>query len=132
MHALIIEDEFMVAAQIEDVLRTIGYDSFDFVESEDDAIDAARVRCPDLISVDHRITAGSGVGAVREICADRAIAVVFVTDYREEVESALPDAVIMGKPFAERTLREAVARAVSMTASANASAGRPFASLTAH
>jgi len=123
MHALIIEGQFIVAAQIEDVLRSIGYDSFDFVEREESAIAAAKARCPDLITVDQRITAGSGIAAVREICADRAIAVVFLTDYREEVERAFPEAVIIGKPFAARTLIEAVERAVSLVAPVAESAG---------
>lgn len=120
MHALIIEDRFVVAAQIEDVLREMGYGSFDFVEHEADAIAAAEVRCPDLITADQRLTSGTGVAAIRTICAGQPIPVVFITDYRDEVASAVPGAVIIGKPFAESILREAVARAVEEMATVDA------------
>lgn len=112
MHALIIEDMFLEAAVIEDVLRTLGYTSFDIVDREEDAIRAAEVRCPDLITADQRIREGSGVSAVRLICATRAIPVVFISEYRAEVLRLAPDAVIIGKPFGERTLRDAVEQAI--------------------
>ena len=112
MHALIIEDMFLEAAFIEDVLRTLGYTSFDIVDREEDAIRAAEERCPDLITVDQRITEGSGVNAVRAICATRAIPVVFISEYRAEVLRLAPDAVIIGKPFGERSLRDAVEQAI--------------------
>jgi CheY-like chemotaxis protein len=116
MHALIIEDQFLVAALIEDVLRSLGYTSFDAVDREDDAIRAAEARCPDLITADHRITSGSGVNAVRVICANRAIPVVFISAYRSEVQKLVPGAVLIGKPFGERTLRDAVEQAVLLVA----------------
>jgi len=106
MHALIIEDQFLVAAFIEDVLRDLGYSSFDTVDREDEAIHAGEERCPDLI------TNGSGVQAVRVICAKRAIPVVFISAYRAEVRKLVPDAVLIGKPFTELTLRNAVEQAV--------------------
>jgi CheY-like chemotaxis protein len=112
MHALIIEDQFLIATLVEDVLRTFGYTSFDMVEGEMEAIRAAERRCPDLITADHRLTQGTGVNAVRAICATRAIPVVFITEYRAEVRNLAPDAVLIGKPFGERILREAVEQAV--------------------
>jgi two-component system, response regulator PdtaR len=112
MHALIIEDQFLVAAFIEDVLRTLGYTSFDTVDREEDAIRVAEERCPDLIMADRRLTDGSGVNAVRVICATRAIPVVFISEYRIEVRKLAPDAVLIGKPFGERTLRDAVEQAI--------------------
>jgi two-component system, response regulator PdtaR len=115
MHALIIEDQFLVAAFIEDVLRGIGYTSFDIVDREDDAIRAAEERCPDLITADHRITSGSGVQAVRVICARRAIPVVFISAFRSEVRKLVPGAVLIGKPFVELTLRDAVEQAILLS-----------------
>lgn len=112
MHALIIEDMFLEAAVIEDVLRTLGYTSFDIVDREEDAIRAAEKRCPDLITADQRIRGGSGVNAVRAICGTRAIPVVFISEYCAEVLGLAPDAVIIGKPFGERTLHDAVEQAI--------------------
>lgn len=114
MHALIIEDQFLVAALIEDVLRGFGYTSFDMVDGEDGAIRAAKSRCPDLITADQCLAKGTGVHAVREICAERDIPVVFITEFRADVRRLIPDAIVIGKPFGERILREAVEQAALM------------------
>jgi CheY-like chemotaxis protein len=53
VHALIIEDEMMIAAAIEFVLRDCGFDSFDVASSSLAAIRAAARRCPNLITADH-------------------------------------------------------------------------------
>jgi CheY-like chemotaxis protein len=112
VHALVIEDQFLVATLIEDVLRDLGFTSFDTVDTEPAAILASEQRRPDLITADEQLTEGSGVKAVRAICEERAIPVVFITDYRAEVRRRVPDAVILDKPFGERTLKEAVAQAI--------------------
>lgn len=118
MHALIIEDQFLIAALIEDILRDLGYVSFDLADTEAGAIDAAERKCPDLIVADHRLTDGTGVEAVRTICAEQVIPVVFVSEYQDEVRQLVPEAVLIGKPFGERTLKGAVARAIALSAQA--------------
>jgi DNA-binding response OmpR family regulator len=108
MHALIIEDNAILAFAVEDELREMGYTSFDTVQSEDKAIAAAERRCPDLITADVRLTSGNGVSAVKTICADRSIAVVFIVGNRSDVSNYLPDAVIVPKPFTSCSLMSGV------------------------
>ncbi len=72
----------------------------------------AEEKCPDLITVDERLTNGSGVEAIRHICRDRAIPVVFITAVPIEVSLTLPDAVIVEKPFSTRLLSTAILHAV--------------------
>lgn len=122
MHALIIEDQFLIATLIEEILRDLGYTSFDLAEREAEAIAAAERMCPELIIADQRLTDGTGVAAVRTICAERAIPVVFVSEYQDEVRRLVPDAILVGKPFGERTLREAVAQAIPLAGNSFASA----------
>jgi CheY-like chemotaxis protein len=55
MHALIIEDEPLIAMLIEDCLRLLGYDSIQFAATEAEAVAAASMRCPDLITSDVRL-----------------------------------------------------------------------------
>ena len=112
MHALIIENQFLLATLIEVELRELGYASFEVVDTEADAIRSAAANCPDLITADHRLTEGTGVEAIRMICSERPIPVVFITAYPQEVREKLPDAVLLGKPFAPRALREAVGQAI--------------------
>ena len=115
MHALIIEDQRLFAMLVEDELRELGYTSFDVVETEGAAIEAANSRCPDLITADQRLKSGLGVTAIRAICTGRHIPFVFITSYHQEVREHLPDAVLVGKPFWPPTLRTAIDQAVEVS-----------------
>jgi CheY-like chemotaxis protein len=61
----VIEDRFLIATLIEDELADLGYTSCDIVDTEAAAIEAARVRCPDIITADDRMTTGTGIAAVK-------------------------------------------------------------------
>ena len=111
-HALIIEDHPVIASTIEDELRDCGYASVDIAVSQDEAIRLAEEKCPDLITVDERLDDGSGVAAIRHICRDKAIPVVFITAVPMEVSLVIPDAVILEKPFSTRLLSTAILHAV--------------------
>ena len=115
MHALIIEDQKLFAMLVEDELRELGYTSADIVETETGAIEAAALRCPDLITADQRLANGSGVAAIRAICADRHIPFVFITSYHNEVREEFPHAVLVGKPFWPPTLRQAIDQAIGVS-----------------
>ena len=56
-HALIIEDDAIIALEIEDRLRDLGYDSFDIAVSPAEALSCATARRPDLITADVRSSA---------------------------------------------------------------------------
>ena len=68
MHALIIEDDPLIAMSIEDILTECGFTSFDVVDSTEQALTAARRRCPELITADVELNPGSGIDAVEQIC----------------------------------------------------------------
>ena len=116
MHALIIEDEIMIAAAIEFVLRDCGFDSFDIASSSDAAIAAARRRCPDLITADFKLAAGNGIEAIREICRGPSIPVIFITGHvaAAEVRQQVSDYPVLTKPFSEQTLTYAVAASLGL------------------
>lgn len=116
MHALIIEQEAWTILVIEDALREIGYTSFLVAASHREALDAARACSPDLITAALRLDSGTGLEAVREICGDRPVPVVFVTATPWEVRDQDSSAVIVAKPFGPATLQEGVARAVAAAA----------------
>lgn len=112
MHALVIEDQDLIASLIEDELRELGYTSFDVVAREKEAVRAAEERCPDLITADDRIADGSGVLAVQEICANQVIPVVFIVGNPHEVVPPVPFAAVIGKPFAISALHDAIDKAL--------------------
>jgi CheY-like chemotaxis protein len=113
MHALIIEDSYLLAMEVEDSLRPLGYLSFDIAPDVAGAIEAAEARCPDLIVADQRLDSGTGTDAVRRICAGKMIPVVFVTGSASEVLAELPVAIVVEKPFARAAFQRAIDRAVT-------------------
>ena len=115
MHALIIEDEPIIALLIEEHLRGLGFLTFAFAGSEAGAIEAASERCPDLITADVRLAQGCGIAAVESICSGRPIPVVFITATSWEVRERLCDAILVEKPFAPAELNHALVTAVAGT-----------------
>lgn len=108
MHALIIEDEPFIALMIEDHLRRLGFTSFDFAETEAEAVTAARSRCPDLVTSDVRLPQGCGIAAVDAICGSKRIPVIFITASAWEVRQSSRDAIIVRKPIIASELDHAV------------------------
>jgi CheY-like chemotaxis protein len=111
MHALIIEDEVLVALSIEDSLESLGFVSSQTVATEETAVTAACLHLPDLITADVRLAKGSGITAVRTILRDQQVPVVFITGNVEMVREQMHDAVVLQKPYHEKALRDAIAAA---------------------
>jgi DNA-binding response OmpR family regulator len=111
MHALVIEQDMWITLMIEDALRGLGFASVACAATREEAVAAARRRCPDLITSAIRLGDSSGLDAVREICSERPISVVIVTATPWEARGQISGAVVLPKPFSQRDLLEAVLRA---------------------
>lgn len=111
MHVLIIEDRTVIAMSIEDELRDMGLKSIAIAESKAAAVASARARSPDLILADYDLPDGTGVEAVQEIGHIRPVPAIFLTSLVEELFVALPDAILIEKPFKSSALVAAVNRA---------------------
>lgn len=107
MHALIIEDESLIALAIEDALRGCGFTSFDIAASAEDAIAAAELRCPDLITADVELRPGCGIAAVQSICSGKRIPVLFITGSPAQVRIRMPGHALVEKPFTAGHIIEA-------------------------
>jgi len=117
MHALIIEDEMLIAAVIEFVLRECGFDSFDVAPSSHSAIAAASRQRPDLITADIWLDAGTGLEAVSAISPRASIPVIFITGSAMQIRDQITDYPVLNKPFSQQTLTYAVAASMaSLTA----------------
>ena len=108
MHALIIEDETLIAMAIEEVLRDCGFTSFDIAVSADEAVTAAARKCPDLITADVELRPGCGITAVQSICSERPMPVLFVTGSPGEVRLRMPGHALVEKPFDAGPIKEAI------------------------
>jgi DNA-binding response OmpR family regulator len=108
MHALIIEDESLIAMAIEDALRGCGFTSFDVAVSAEGAAAAAARKCPDLITADVELRPGCGITAVQSICSELPIPVLFITASPGEVRIRMPSHTLIEKPFCPDDLMAAV------------------------
>lgn len=111
-HALIIEDDMIIALEIQELLADLGYRSFDFATTPAEALRSALATPPDLVTADVRIVGGTGLEAVDAIegaIGDRPV--VYITGNVDMVRR--PGAVVVEKPIRERALREAWRQATS-------------------
>jgi two-component system phosphate regulon response regulator PhoB len=117
MHALIIEDQPLIATIIEAVLADCGFATFDVAASSSDAVRAAARRCPDLITADVGLAEGNGIEAIRDICPDLSIPVIFITGRAPaQVRAEISDFPVLHKPFSVQTLTYAVAASMRQRA----------------
>ena len=121
VHAYIIEDDYLIAKTLQDMLEDLGFTKFSFARSEDAAVMGANLPDIDLITADVRLMPGDGVSAVEAICADRNLPVLFITGYREELEERKPDAIVLEKPITP----EALAAAIDQVLPARREGARP-------
>lgn len=113
MHALIIEDDPLIAMSIEDVLAGCGFTSFDVVSSTEQAVAAAGLRCPALITADVQLSPGSGIDAVDQICGGPPIPVIFITGSPADVVRRMPQHPLILKPFTKEVVSRAVRLALA-------------------
>jgi len=115
MHALIIEDESMIAIAIEDALRGCGFTSFDIAVSAEEAATLAAHRCPDLITADVELRPGCGITAVQSICFGQSIPVLFITGSPSEVRIRMTGHAMVEKPFDPAHIVATVKRTMGST-----------------
>lgn len=110
---LVVEDETITAADIEDTLKDCGHQVVGTVATEQAALAAAELHRPDLVLMDIRLKGGDdGTRAASEILNRFGIASVFLTAHAEDetlekAKSANPLGYIV-KPFTARELQATV------------------------
>lgn len=106
---LIVEDEVIVALELQSHLERLGYEVLDTVTTGEEALQKAAALRPDLILMDIRLAGRlDGIEAARRIRTAQEVAVVFLTAYGdaatlERAKEASPFGYLL-KPFSEREL----------------------------
>lgn len=107
-HVLIIEDEVLIALDLQGLLEGLGATSFAFADTQVEAVDAARERRPDLITSDVALLEGTGPEAVEIILKELGpVPVIFVTGTPEACRSCGPPARVLSKPLHRPTFSSA-------------------------
>jgi DNA-directed RNA polymerase specialized sigma24 family protein len=112
---LIIEDEPVIAADIEALVKELGHNVSDIVATRTEAVEAARRSAPGLVLADIQLADGSsGVDAVKDILQDHDAPVIFITAFPERLltgERPEPTFLIT-KPFQPETVKAAIGQAL--------------------
>ena len=112
---LIIEDEPVIAADIEALVKELGHKVSDIVATRREAVDAANRATPGLVLADIQLADGSsGVDAVKDILTDHDTPVIFITAFPERLltgERPEPTFLIT-KPFQPETVKAAIGQAL--------------------
>jgi len=126
---LIIEDEPIIAFDIEAMVQELGHEVTGIARTHAEAIESVRKRRPGLVLADILLADGSsGLAAVNEILASIDVPVIFVTAFPERLltgEKPEP-AYLITKPFQADTLRATISQALFFgirTGGARATAG---------
>jgi len=110
---LVVEDATIIAMDIADNLRNIGYEVTDIVPSGERAIASVKEKRPDIILMDIILQGEmDGIQTAERIRSQYSVPTIFLTAYADEqmlerAKKAEPFGYIM-KPFVERDLRIAV------------------------
>ena len=112
---LIIEDETIIALDIENLVAEMGHKVTGIATTRDDAIRMAKEQRPDIILTDIQLADGSsGIDAAVAILKDFDIPVIFITAYPERLltgERPEPTYLIT-KPFSRDTVRATLGQAL--------------------
>ena len=112
---LIIEDEPVIASDIEALVKELGHEVLDVAATRTEAVDAVARRVPGLVLADIQLADGSsGIDAVKDILGRYDVPVIFITAFPERLltgERPEPTFLIT-KPFQPETVKAAIGQAL--------------------
>ena len=112
---LIIEDEAIISADIESLVKELGHRVTATATTHDEAVDAVARHRPGLVLADIQLADGSsGIDAVKDILKRFDVPVIFITAFPERLltgERPEPTFLIT-KPFQPETVKAAISQAL--------------------
>ena len=112
---LIIEDEPIIAADLESIVTELGHEVTGNATTRDEAVEMANSNPPGLVLCDIQLADNSsGIDAAHEILARFDVPVIFITAFPERLltgERPEPTYLI-SKPFQEGTVKAAIGQAL--------------------
>ncbi len=112
---LIIEDEPIIAMDLESIVRDVGHEVSGIAMTRAEAVAEAREHRPGLVLADIQLADdSSGIDAVQDILRDIDVPVIFITAFPERLltgERPEP-AFLITKPFQHGSVKTAIAQAL--------------------
>jgi len=113
--ALIVEDEIVIALDLEAQMQALGFNVFALASNASQALKAARDTPPDVAIMDIYLNGTrDGIEAARQLHELYDTDVIFVTSYgddpgvSERIEQQLPGSKILSKPLYGQRLADAL------------------------
>ncbi|MDB2438308.1 response regulator [Hellea sp.] len=114
-NVLIIEDEPIIAADIEGLVCELGHKVDNIAATQTEAVKAAMSTKPGLILADVQLADGSsGIDAVSDILEQYDVPVIFITAFPERLLTGekLEPAYLISKPFEPENVKAAISQAL--------------------
>ena len=116
LRVLVVEDEALIAMELESILEQQGHEVVDAVATEADAIAVARLTRPDLVLMDVRLArGGDGVATAIRLRQELGIRSIFITAQSDQVTraraAAAEPAGFLGKPLSPDLLAKLIREA---------------------
>lgn len=118
---LVIEDEPIIAMDIEAIVAEAGHDVVATADTRKTAVAAAHAHRPDIVLADIQLADGSsGIDAVQDILAAFAVPVIFITAYPDRLLTGTrPEPTfLISKPFRAETIVATMSQALFFARSA--------------
>jgi CheY-like chemotaxis protein len=112
---LIIEDEPIIAMDIESIVRDLGHNVTGVAVTRDEAVSQARKSPPGLVLADIQLADdSSGIDAVKDILGEFSVPVIFITAFPERLLTGTrPEPTfLITKPFQRSTVKAAISQAL--------------------
>jgi CheY-like chemotaxis protein len=114
LRILVVEGDALIQMLLCETLLSMGHQVCGTAFTETEAVEAAARLRPELMIVDARLArGGGGVAAVERVLADRWTPHIFVSGAKLASATLHPRAVTLQKPFQDRDLADAIARAMA-------------------
>ncbi|RKQ69406.1 response regulator receiver domain-containing protein [Litorimonas taeanensis] len=114
-NVLIVEDEPIIAADIEGLVEELGHTVDSIAATRTEAVKAAARKTPGIVLADVQLADGSsGIDAVSDILDEHAVPIIFITAFPEKLLTGdKPEpAYLISKPFNPENVKAAISQAL--------------------
>ena len=115
---LIIEDEPLIAMDLEQIVRDLGHEVAGVATTHEDAVAAFENSDAGLVLADIQLADGSsGIDAVQDILAIAPVPAIFITAFPEKLLTGhrVEPTFLISKPFSRNTVRAAISQSLLFT-----------------